>query len=441
MPPSDRHSQTSSSMGRRVKRAMGWPKYMQDKQLKGGVTAFYWVPPTWAMKADPPCPLPREALGQDFGEAKRRCDQVLNPAFDEWRRTRALSDEQIKEMRQPAAGTFGWMVLAFFETSEFKVLSPKTRHEYRLQLEALAARKLKGGSNKTLGQVPLADFDPPAAKTLFNRLRTVREELGDGTVVERDRTNMALKMIGAVRRAWSVLRTESHLVPADNPFKGLALRKPRSKETPAATFDELLKFVQGCDERGRSSIGTAALIAWEWVQRPEHICCSFEITHYKPRERRRFVQVLHEKTEEEAWVPLDDPETGDRAYPLLEDRLDELCKDRIGGLVMLRDWPDKAAGKRLPWRTARGDISYFRHETRRLIDEIGLRPELTFASFRHGGMTEAAESGVTELQLRALSRHKTLQVLPRYAKKTSDQVAEVGRKRRQLRAKRQRLSE
>ena len=66
--------------------------------------------------------LGREKLGTDFAAAKRRCDDILNPAFDEWRRHRALTDEQRAGLNAPERGTFRWLVWAFLKSEEFRVL-------------------------------------------------------------------------------------------------------------------------------------------------------------------------------------------------------------------------------------------------------------------------------------------------------------------------------
>ena len=65
------------------RKPIGWPKLMVGRRLKSGATAYYWVPPTWAVKAG--CKMRSEALGTDYAEAKRRCDELLNPHFDAWR--------------------------------------------------------------------------------------------------------------------------------------------------------------------------------------------------------------------------------------------------------------------------------------------------------------------------------------------------------------------
>ena len=66
------------------RKPLGWPRYMVVRRLKSGTAAYYWVLPTWAKRTG--CTLPVEALGVDYGLAKQRCDEVLNPQFDAWRK-------------------------------------------------------------------------------------------------------------------------------------------------------------------------------------------------------------------------------------------------------------------------------------------------------------------------------------------------------------------
>ena len=68
-----------------------------------------------------------------------------------------------------------------------------------------------------------------------------------------------------------------------------------------------------------------------------------------------------------------------------------------------------------------------------MIRAAGLRDKLTFTSFRHGGFTEAADSDLSDAEMRAAGRHTSAKVLPRYAKRTMRQVAAGARKRRATR--------
>jgi len=100
------------------------------------------------------------------------------------------------------------------------------------------------------------------------------------------------------------------------------------------------------------------LIAWEWLQRERDIFTTFDVTHYRPKKRPNAVRVLHEKIHEENWVPLFD-DRGVPLYPELMAELDALKRGRIGGLMLRRDW-----GERAPWPT--GDNADLTHMSRKV---------------------------------------------------------------------------
>ena len=93
--------------------------------------------------------------------------------------------------------------------------------------------------------------------------------------------------------------------------------------------------------------------------------------------------------------------------------------------MLRRDW-----GERIPGRRQSGDLALMRHKVKSIIRAAGLRDELSFTSFRHGGFTEAADADLTDAEIRAQGRHKSAKVLPRYAKRTMKQVEAGAKKRR-----------
>jgi hypothetical protein len=123
-------------------------------------------------------------------------------------------------------------------------------------------------------------------------------------------------------------------------------------------------------------------------------------------------------------------------------RLDEIKRNRIGGLMLVRDWKDDKEGRALPWPTGnKGDLTDTRHEVKRVILAAGLPDSLSFRSFRHGGLTETGDADMTDREILAQSAQTTAQVLPRYVKKTMRQVANGARKRRAMRTDGGRMSE
>ena len=151
------------------------------------------------------------------------------------------------------------------------------------------------------------------------------------------------------------------------------------------------------------------------------------------------VRVIDEKTKSESWIPLFDG-AGAALYPELMLELDAIKRERIGGLVLRRDWGDRG-----PWPTwPKPDQPDFTHVSRKVKEVIraaGLRDELSFTSFRHGGFTEGGDAELTDRELMAQGRHKSPKVLPRYVKRTTRQVTTGAQKRRASRTKGGQLSE
>ena len=254
----------------------------------------------------------------------------------------------------------------------------------------------------------------------------------DGNEIERERRTTVNHAMKSCRRAWNVAtRRNPGKMPMVNPFAAMGL-KASGRATPTATYEELQAFRAKAIEKGMPSLATAALIGWEWLQREIDIFATFEVAHYRPKERPNGVRVIHEKTGEEAWVPLFS-DNGAPLYPELMAEIDAIKKVRIGGLMLRRDW-----GNHAPWPTwpnGDADLTHMSRKVKELIRAAGLRDELTFTSFRHGGFTEAADSDLTDAEMRAQGRHKSAKVLPRYAKRTMKQVAAGAEKRLAARTK------
>ena len=163
-------------------------------------------------------------------------------------------------------------------------------------------------------------------------------------------------------------------------------------------------------------------------------------SHYRADDAPNAVRVFHHKTGELVEVPLHDKD-GSCLWPELVPRLDN--EPRIGTLLVMRDRPDRKKKVSLPWPTsASNPMRHLQRVVAEVRDAAGLPPEITFTSFRHGGHTDAANAGLTDAQIRALSGHKTAAMVSVYAKQTRDQRLAGARKRREARGtKRDNLSE
>lgn len=300
-----------------------------------------------------------------------------------------------------------------------------------------ANHKLKDGSRA--GSKQITDFTKGFVDAIYAKLLVVENEDANGNIVKRERRRFANAAMTACRRAWFVgQRAQETKVPQINPFSrmGLKTRAPGqpARETPTATWDELIAFRMTAKKLGYSSVGTAALLTWEWLQREEHVFGAFEISHYRPKERPNSVKIVHPKNGEEAWWPLFD-ETGEPLFPELMAELDAIKETTVLGLIFRRDHKHRRSHMPLPWITERKDLRYLRSVVKKIVAAAGLRTELSFTSFRHGGFTEGADSDLTDAELRAAARHRSTRQLPTYAKRTRKQLISGSKKRREERTK------
>jgi len=93
---------------------------------------------------------------------------------------------------------------------------------------------------------------------------------------------------------------------------------------------------------------------------------------------------------------------------------------RLGGRYSMKRATHRRASTPLPWITERKDLRYLRSVVMDIIVEAGIRNELSFTSFRHGGFTDGADSDLTDAELRAAGRHRSARQLPTYAKHASN---------------------
>ncbi|MCA1365335.1 hypothetical protein I6F14_33775 [Bradyrhizobium sp. IC3069] len=414
-----------------VDTAQKLPRYCQRKLLANNKVAYYFAPPSWARRQG--CDLWPEALGGDYASAVERVEKVLLPAFESWR-SRGLSDMMPSS---PEPGTFDWLIGIFQAHQKWGEIESTTQRQYKKSLALFANHELKDGSR--VGSKQLSDFTRAFVDAVYGKLLIVKKVNKNGEIIVRERRRYANVAMASCRRAWFIgQRAQEKIVPASNPFSrmGLRSRAPGQpiRPTPTATWDELVAFRAAAKRLDYRSIATAALLSWEWLQREQHVFGSFEISHYRPSERPNSVRIVHPKNGEEAWWPLTD-ETGAPLFPELMDELDGIKRASPRGLAFRRDHAHRRSVTPLPWITPRKDLRYLRSVVKQIIREAGLRQELSFTSFRHGGFTEGADSDLTDAELRAAGRHRSSRQLPTYAKRTGKQLITATKKRREERTK------
>ena len=371
--------------------ALPLPRYVERKPLKNGGWGFFFHVPSWARKAD--CSVQSGPLGTDYGVAVLRAETILLPAFDGWR----IGGDSPLSPATAVFGTLDWMFGEYRTDRRYTKLDAKSKRNHEVGFKLVGGYVLKDG--KRLGEKRLSAIDTALTDDLYEKLLILRTTDADGNVVERERRTTVNHAMKSCRRAWNVVaRRHPGKLPLVNPFAQMGLRSS-DRETPTATYNDLLAFRAKAVELGLSSLATAALIGWEWLQRETDIFATFDVSHYRPKERPNMVRVVDEKTKQDSWIPLID-DGGALVYPELMAELDAIKRQRIGGLMLSRDWGDRG-----PWPTwPKPDQPDFTHVSRKVKEVIraaGLRNELSFTSFRHGGFTEGGDAELTDREMLA----------------------------------------
>jgi hypothetical protein len=410
--------------------ALPLPRYVERKAVGAG-WAHYWHTPKWAKDAG--CPIGNEALGLDYAAAVKRAEEILLPAFDAWR----SGDKSATTPDVAMVGTLNWLFAEYRADRRYTKLDPKSKRNHEVGFKLVGGYVLQDG--RRLGSRRLTSIDTALTDDLYEKLLILRTTDAKGNVVERERRTTINHAMKSCRRAWNICaRRNPGKLPLVNPFAQMGLRSS-DRETPTATYDELIAFRTKAVEMGLSSLATAALIGWEWLQRETDIFATFDVSHYRPKEHPNMVRVIDEKTNAESWIPLFD-DAGVPLYPELVAELDAIKRERIGGLMLCRDW-----GNRGPWPTwpkpDQPDFTHLSRKVKEVIRAAVLRDELSFTSFRHGGFTEGGDAELTDREMLAQGRHTTIKVLPKYVKRTTKQIISGTKKRRASRTKDGHLSE
>ena len=394
------------------------PRYVEAKTLASARTAFYWNPPSWARRNG--CPIISEALGTSTVKAFARAD-VLNAWFDAWNKER---NGECATTKTVAPGTVHWLVDWFQRQPQFKRLQAKTRYDYARELAMLTDHVMTiDGEQIMVGEVPYRSVRPRHADLIYAELQKGR--LGNP---DEDRVTTAAKVMKRACRVWNVAFRNDLLDGKKdfNPFAKMELATSGDGKVPPATYGEYRFFVRKADAMGYRSIGTAAMIGWEWLQREEDIFGTIAWTHYAAGVS---VKIRHEKTKEMVDQPLADDATGDPFWPELEARL--AGTPRRGSLIIIRDRKDKKRREYVPW-TTNWLHRVFRDIRDTDMSDQGLPPlrsDLGFSSFRKGGMTELGDFELTDQESMAVSGHKTRAMLTVYEAKTRRQRINATRKR------------
>lgn len=399
------------------------PKYVTPRLLASGKTGFYWVPPqrdkVRARSAGTAFPFQTVALGADLSSDElAQAAAPINKALKEWRDERGTIGRP-GETPSASFGTVEWLIQAYLQSRDFtENVSPRTAPVYRNVFKQICDLPTKSAAAPRVGELPTRSITPRAADKIYDAMR-------EGGKLRRG--EMAIKQM---RRAWDVVgRHHPDLMPekVPNPWRGVTLQRRAATPKQAVTRDVVYLFAEEALRQGKPEAAAAAVVCFEWLQRPENMVLHFTWANYDPPNHRGWVNVEHHKTGVEGWHPLVDPETGERLYPEAEAILAQVPRRALLVCVSADGKPYAApAFAKLIARVRAKAIKEGGEEMEALTG-------FTLDACRHGGMTELEEAGLTEGEGMALSAHKQAKVYHNYAKRTQARALGASRKRRAFR--------
>jgi hypothetical protein len=398
------------------------PRFVIAKPLAGGRMGFYFTVPTYYRKQG--CTISNEPLGSDYviacgdnGDGGRAA--ALNGLFDEWRAR--LAGEPIESIAR--YGTVDWLFREYKSSKAYlEKVSERSRPDYERTMLLIADSLTKNGDR--IGSRLIRSITPRGADKIYEKIIVGAKG---------KRLRQGEKAVALCRKAWRVVR---RLYPDEfdsktpNPWEGVTRERRVKKKKPAVTREQVYAFAQGCIKRGQPEPAAAAVICFEWLQRPENVLAGYlRWPDYRSKEWPNAIRIEHHKTGELVWHPLE--ETVDNVTTkFYEDAEAILAKlPRRGVPMILREViPPRGSLDQKP-TSKLFSFSGFQKIVQNMRAEIGLPSTFTLDACRHGGMTELEVAELTDGQGRALSGHKTKQSYAGYAKQTLERALPATRKR------------
>lgn len=224
------------------------------------------------------------------------------------------------------------------------------------------------------------------------------------------------KVLALCRHAWKVvhrLYPEQFDRNVPNPWVGVVKKRRALKTKAAATRDKIHAFACKAIELGYAEAAGAAVICFEWLQRPENVLAGYvRWSDYRDHEAPNAIRI------ERLYCIRSRTPTAPRSMPM-----PKRCA-RQGAATRCPDRSAKAAQRSTNPYSPDG-MSKVVRKIRALAD---LPSTFTLDACRHGGMTELEEAELTDGQGRALSAH-TNRAYEGYAKRTMERALAATRKR------------
>jgi hypothetical protein len=278
---------------------MPLPRYVIAKPLASGVMAFYFNVPTRYRKAG--CSIQSEPLGSDYAVAcgadgKGGRAAALNALFQEWLKIKA--GEPLESIAR--FGTVDWLFREFMASKRYRErVSQRTRPDYERLMHLLIDMPTKRGDR--VGQRSIKSISPQSADKIYERIcagpRGPRPRQGE-------------KLIALCRAAWRVvhrLHPDAFNRDIPNPWEGVTKQRRTMKTKPAATREHVYQFAWGAIDAGHPEPAAAAVICFEFLQRPENVLAGYLAwPDYRSQAAPNAIKITHHKTGAIVWHPLEE---------------------------------------------------------------------------------------------------------------------------------------
>jgi hypothetical protein len=391
------------------------PRYVIAKPLANGTIGFYFTVPTRYRKMG--CMIPNEPLGSDYSiacgtDGKGGRASALNGLFDEWWKTK--NGEPVESIAR--YGTVDWLFREYkASTGYLERVAKRSQPDYERTMLLLADTCTKKGDR--VGGRSVKSITPLSADKLYNLVIQGPNGL---------RLRQGEKMVILCRRAWKVvhrLHPDAFNKDVPNPWAGVTTKRRVKKVKAAVGRDLVYEFAWKAIEAGYPEPAAAAVICFEWLQRPENVLAGYITwSDYRGRDMPAAIKIEHHKTGVDIW------------HSLEETTATGVVKFYADAESVLQRLPRRGVPLILKCRKRDGAVDTYRPNhmaklVRRLAGEFGLPPTFTLDACRHRGMTELEEAARTTGQGRALSGHKTDRAYGCYAKVTMERALAATRKR------------
>lgn len=392
------------------------PRFVIAKQLAGGQTGFYFHLPVHYRKLG--CSLPNQPLGANYNEACGEDGEggraaALNALFDEWNTAR--KGGQVATPGVGAYGTVDWLFREYKASKAYlEKVSPRSRPDYERTMLLITNIVTRKGDR--IGRRQVRAITPRSADKIYdiicNGPRGPRPRQGE-------------KAVALCRRAWRVVH-RLHPTQFDrnvpNPWDGTTKQRRTKATKTAVSREQVYAFAWGCIEHGQPEVAAAAVICFEWLQRPENVLSGYlRWTDYRSKDWPSAIKIEHHKTGAVVWHPLEEV-TPSGVVRFYEDAEAVLSKLPRRGIPMILREGREGVTKPYSFGGMQKIVQIMRAK-------LGLPPSFTLDACRHGGMTELEEAELTDGQGRALSAHKSQQAYEGYAKRTMERALSATRKR------------